>query len=83
MCKHESVRMKSWGFSWVVPRLLIASLALLGSFTTESVYNMAQEVQLQRCEEQPIPTQEACKAQFDVSYDDYRRERAALTQEDQ
>lgn len=62
---------------------VIASLALLGSCSTESMYNMAQEVQLQRCEEQPIPVQENCKAQFEKSYDEYSRERAALTQEDQ
>ncbi|MDA0688774.1 MAG: hypothetical protein O2948_09035 [Proteobacteria bacterium] len=83
MSKYESIRKKTWGSYRVVPHLLIASLTLLGSCTTESLYNMAQEVQRQRCEEQPIPTQEACKAQFVLSYDDYARERAALTQEEQ
>ncbi len=68
---------------WYGATLVVASLLLLGSCTTESMYNMAQEVQLQRCEEQPIPVQENCKAQYELSYEDYSRERAALAQEEQ
>lgn len=78
MSNCESIHMKSRRYTRTMPRLLLSSLVMLGSCTTESVYNLAQEVQLQRCEEQPIPAQDACKAQFELSYDDYKRERDAL-----
>lgn len=79
--KYKSIHLKSRRYSRTMQRLLLCSLVMLGSCTTESVYKLAQEVQLQRCEEQPIPIQDACKAQFELSYDDYKRERDALTLE--
>lgn len=79
----QSTHRKAGEIPWMHSRLLIACAVILGGCTTESMYNTVQEVQLQRCEEQPIPMQEACKAQYELSYDDYARERAGLTQEDQ
>jgi len=79
----QSAHRKAGEIPRMHPRLLIACAVILGGCTTETMYNTVQEVQLQRCEEQPIPMQEACKAQFELSYDDYARERAKRAQEDQ
>ena len=80
-------KLKRW--TTAAPRrqrqLAIAALTplLLTACTSEALYNSIQQNQLQRCETIPIAQQAACKQQFQTSYEEYRRERDALVEEEQ
>lgn len=63
---------------------LIVTLGLtitLQSCSNRALYTAIQQNHLQRCAEIPIPQQQACFAQYQTPYEDYRREREALSQE--
>ncbi|MDP6414596.1 MAG: hypothetical protein QGG54_06145 [Gammaproteobacteria bacterium] len=52
-------------------------LVLFSSHTAcsnQQLYEAIQQNGLQACEEIPIPQQEDCKAQYQTSYEEYRRE---------
>lgn len=61
--------------------VLLAPL-LATSCSNQALFENIQQNHLQRCETIPIAQQAACEAQYQTSYDEYRREREALLRED-
>ena len=51
--------------------------------TSEQVYNAIRENRIQDCENIPIPQQESCRAQYETSYEEYRRDLEELRAEKQ
>ena len=68
--------------SRLLRHLMLLAPLLATSCTNEALYNAVQQNQLQRCETIPIAQQATCKQQFQTSYEDYRRERDALVEDE-
>ena len=64
----------------VLTILTLLASALSGC-STRAIYNSIQLDGRQQCEQQPIATQQACRAQYEISFDDYEREREELLNE--
>ncbi|MDA1371110.1 MAG: hypothetical protein O2971_10160 [Proteobacteria bacterium] len=60
---------------------LLLVVLLAGGCSSQQLFEAIRENRLQHCEEIPIPQQTACKAQYEPDYDEYRREREALGDE--
>lgn len=57
--------------------VLLAPL-LATSCSNQALFETIQQNHLQRCETIPIAQQAACEAQYQTSYEEYRREREEL-----
>ena len=65
--------------------VLLGSLCLtlaLASCSNRAIYESVQRNRLQGCEAIPIPQQKACRAQYQMSYDEYKSHRDALIAEE-
>ncbi len=60
------------------PLAALTLIVALQSCSNQAMYEAIQQNRLQRCEEIPIPQQQACRDQYQTSYEEYRRERDAL-----
>ena len=61
--------------------LLLIACSLLMTCSNRAIYNSIQQDGRRLCEQKPIPTQKACREQYDTSFDEYERERSALLRE--
>ena len=63
--------------------LAFTLLLVMAGCTNEQLYNAIRENRIQDCENIPIPQQESCRAQYETSYEEYRRDLEELRAEKQ
>ena len=77
----ENAQVSLLGKRIVIAFVLLLSL-LATSCSNQALFESIQIDHRQRCETIPISQQAACVAQYQTSYEEYRREREALLRED-
>ena len=80
--QHKLKTQRSRGLRSLQGLMLLIPL-FATSCTNEALFNAIQQNHLQRCETIPIAQQDACKQQFQTSYEEYQREREALVEDGQ
>ncbi len=56
---------------------------VLGACSNQQIYEAIQQNRLQACEERPIPERRTCEANYQMDYEEYRREREELIAEEE
>ncbi len=58
--------------------LMLSHLLANSACSYQAIYDNIQSNRLRNCEEQPWPQWESCKAQYQLDYEEYERQRQAL-----
>lgn len=61
----------------------IALLLATAGCTSEQLYNAIRDNRIQDCENLPIPQQEDCRSQYQITYEEYARDLDELQAEQQ
>ncbi len=64
-----------------IQKTLIVGLTIIFSVagcTNRALYDSVQLSNIRRCQELPIPQQTGCEAQYQISFDEYSRQRSEL-----